>query len=107
MWLFICRQYGQLMSDKKHVSIGFFGYPNVGKSSIINFLKSKQVCKAAPIPGQVGLSHFLLSFRVLNRFLIELEVGLYVFFLIFASVHANASDARVAVRGSNLKVVFN
>lgn len=41
------------MRDKKHVSVGFFGYPNVGKSSIINFLLRKKVCKAAPVPGEV------------------------------------------------------
>ncbi|KAL8433467.1 hypothetical protein ACSSS7_003857 [Eimeria intestinalis] len=55
----LLRQYGRLMSDRKHVSIGFFGYPNVGKSSIINFLKSKQVCKAAPIPGQTRVWQFV------------------------------------------------
>ncbi|KAL8270937.1 hypothetical protein Esti_005149 [Eimeria stiedai] len=55
----LLRQYGQLMSDRKHVSIGFFGYPNVGKSSIINFLKSKQVCKAAPIPGQTRVWQYV------------------------------------------------
>ncbi|CDJ58464.1 nucleolar GTP-binding protein NOG2, putative [Eimeria maxima] len=55
----LLRQYGQLLSDRKHVSIGFFGYPNVGKSSIINFLKSKQVCKAAPIPGQTRVWQYV------------------------------------------------
>jgi nuclear GTP-binding protein len=28
------------------------GYPNVGKSSIINTLMKKACCKVAPIPGQ-------------------------------------------------------
>jgi nuclear GTP-binding protein len=37
--------------DKKSISIGFVGYPNVGKSSVINTLKEKKVCKSAPIPG--------------------------------------------------------
>lgn len=37
--------------DKKSISIGFVGYPNVGKSSVINALKEKKVCKSAPIPG--------------------------------------------------------
>jgi len=39
------------MKDKKTISIGFIGYPNVGKSSIINTLKRKAVCKVAPIAG--------------------------------------------------------
>ena len=37
--------------DKKQISVGVVGYPNVGKSSIINTLKSKKVCKVAPVPG--------------------------------------------------------
>ena len=37
---------------KKTISIGFAGYPNVGKSSVINSLKAKTVCRAAPIPGE-------------------------------------------------------
>jgi nuclear GTP-binding protein len=28
------------------------GYPNVGKSSVINTLKSGKVCTVAPIPGE-------------------------------------------------------
>lgn len=42
----LLRQFGVLHSDKKHLSVGFFGYPNVGKSSIINTLRKKRVCKA-------------------------------------------------------------
>ena len=33
-------------------SVGFIGYLNVGKSSIINTLKKKKVCKAIPVPGK-------------------------------------------------------
>ncbi len=32
--------------------MGILGYPNVGKSSVINSLKAKRVCRAAPIPGE-------------------------------------------------------
>lgn len=41
--------------------MGVVGYPNVGKSSIINTLRSKKVCKVAPIPGEtkVRSSHYL------------------------------------------------
>ncbi|KAF8327933.1 NUC091 domain-containing protein [Cantharellus anzutake] len=38
--------------DKKQISVGFVGYPNVGKSSIINCLKRSKVCNVAPIPGE-------------------------------------------------------
>ncbi|EPR57405.1 putative nucleolar gtp-binding protein 2 [Toxoplasma gondii GT1] len=55
----LLRQYVQLMSDRKHVSVGFIGYPNVGKSSIINALRSKQVCRAAPIPGETRVWQYV------------------------------------------------
>lgn len=42
----------QLHVDKKQISVGFIGYPNVGKSSIINTLRSKKVCNVAPIAGE-------------------------------------------------------
>lgn len=48
----LLRQFGALHKDKKQISVGFIGYPNVGKSSIINTLRSKKVCKVAPIPGE-------------------------------------------------------
>jgi len=41
-----------LHRDKKNISVGMIGYPNVGKSSIINALMKKVACKVAPIPGQ-------------------------------------------------------
>lgn len=37
---------------KETLSIGFVGYPNSGKSSIINTLRNKKVCKSAPVPGE-------------------------------------------------------
>ncbi|KAI0313222.1 NUC091 domain-containing protein, partial [Amylostereum chailletii] len=41
----LLRQFSQLHSDKKQISVGFIGYPNVGKSSVINTLKSGKVCR--------------------------------------------------------------
>lgn len=34
------------------ISVGFVGYPNVGKSSVVNTLRKKKVCKAAPLAGE-------------------------------------------------------
>ena len=48
----IFRQFDIFHRDKKNISIGFVGYPNVGKSSVINSLKERKVCKAAPVPGE-------------------------------------------------------
>lgn len=42
----------QLHTDKKQISVGFIGYPNVGKSSVINTLRSKKVCNVAPLAGE-------------------------------------------------------
>ena len=37
-------------------SVGVIGYPNVGKSSIINTLRAKKVCNVAPIAGETKVS---------------------------------------------------
>jgi nuclear GTP-binding protein len=55
----ILRQFDSLHKDKKNISIGFIGYPNVGKSSIINTLKKQAVCKAAPIPGETRVWQYV------------------------------------------------
>jgi nuclear GTP-binding protein len=39
----LLRQLSRLRSDKKYISVGFVGYPNVGKSSVINTLRTKKV----------------------------------------------------------------
>lgn len=73
----LLRQFANLHSDKKQISVGFVGYPfavetleslflwphpnypNVGKSSIINTLRSKKVCKVAPIPGETKIWQYV------------------------------------------------
>ncbi|POY73586.1 hypothetical protein BMF94_3119 [Rhodotorula taiwanensis] len=59
----LLRQFSTLYSDKKQISVGFIGYPNVGKSSIINTLKKKAVCKAAPIPGETKVWQYITLMR--------------------------------------------
>jgi nuclear GTP-binding protein len=39
------------------------GYPNVGKSSVINALKQKLVCKSAPIPGETKIWQYVALTR--------------------------------------------
>ena len=41
--LSVLRQFARLKSDKQAISVGFVGYPNVGKSSVINTLRTKNV----------------------------------------------------------------
>ncbi|KAI6182094.1 Nucleolar GTP-binding protein 2 [Aphelenchoides bicaudatus] len=48
----VLRQFRQLHKDRKQISVGFIGYPNVGKSSVVNTLRKKKVCKAAPLAGE-------------------------------------------------------
>ncbi|CAD6963333.1 unnamed protein product [Tilletia controversa] len=59
----LLRQFAVLHSDKKQISVGFVGYPNTGKSSIINTLKKKQVCKTAPIPGETKVWQYIALMR--------------------------------------------
>ncbi|TIB85241.1 NGP1NT-domain-containing protein [Wallemia mellicola] len=55
----LLRQFSVLHSDKKQISVGLIGYPNVGKSSIINTLKKKKVCNVAPIPGETKVWQYV------------------------------------------------
>jgi nuclear GTP-binding protein len=55
----LLRQYSGLHKDKKQISVGFIGYPNTGKSSIINTLRQKAVCPVAPVPGQTKVWQYV------------------------------------------------
>ncbi|WP_456401033.1 GTPase [Persephonella sp.] len=41
----------ELSKEKKIIKIGVLGYPNVGKSSVINKLKGRKVATTSPKPG--------------------------------------------------------
>ncbi|KAJ9172658.1 hypothetical protein P3X46_015872 [Hevea brasiliensis] len=57
--LSVLRQFARLKNDKQAISVGFVGYPNVGKSSVINTLRTKNVCKVAPIPGETKVWQYI------------------------------------------------
>ena len=59
----LLRQFSSLHSDRKQVSVGFIGYPNSGKSSIINTLRKKKVCTVAPIPGETKVWQYITLMR--------------------------------------------
>ena len=42
--------------------MGLFGYPNVGKSSVINCIVGKKACDVAPIPGQTKIWQYVSLF---------------------------------------------
>ena len=55
----LLRQFGKLHGNSKQISVGFIGYPNVGKSSVINALRSKKVCNVAPIAGETKVWQYI------------------------------------------------
>lgn len=55
----LLRQFSSLHSDRKQISCGLIGYPNIGKSSIINTLRKKKVCTTAPIPGETKVWQYV------------------------------------------------
>lgn len=59
----LLRQFSVLHQDKKQISIGFVGYPNTGKSSVINTLKKKKVCNVAPVPGETKVWQYISLMR--------------------------------------------
>ncbi|CDF35468.1 unnamed protein product [Chondrus crispus] len=65
----LLRQFKSLHSEKKSISCGLVGYPNVGKSSVINTLRAKKVSKVAPIPGETKVWQYVNLFR--SIFLID------------------------------------
>jgi nuclear GTP-binding protein len=60
----LLRQFSRLhRKDRQSISCGIIGYPNVGKSSIINALKKEKVVRAAPIPGETKVWQYVTLFR--------------------------------------------
>ncbi|XP_076242995.1 nucleostemin 2 [Calliopsis andreniformis] len=59
----LLRQFAKLHIDKTQISVGFIGYPNTGKSSIINTLRSKKVCSVAPIAGETKVWQYITLMR--------------------------------------------
>jgi len=59
----LLRQLGKLHAESKQISVGFIGYPNAGKSSVINALRSKKVCNVAPIAGETKVWQYITLMR--------------------------------------------
>jgi len=59
----LLRQIGKLHQSSKQISVGFIGYPNTGKSSVINSLRSKKVCSVAPIAGETKVWQYITLMR--------------------------------------------
>ncbi|KAJ7517359.1 hypothetical protein O6H91_21G020600 [Diphasiastrum complanatum] len=86
--LSLLRQLARLKSDKQAISVGFVGYPNVGKSSVINTLRTKNVCKVAPVPGETKVWQYItLTKRI---FLIDCPGVVY---------HNHDSETDIVLKG--------
>ncbi|XP_047334007.1 nuclear/nucleolar GTPase 2 [Impatiens glandulifera] len=86
--LSVLRQFSRIKSDKQAISVGFIGYPNVGKSSVINTLRTKNVCKVAPIPGETKVWQYItLTKRI---FLIDCPGVVY---------QSNDSETDIVLKG--------
>jgi nuclear GTP-binding protein len=59
----VLRQFASLHKDRQQISVGFIGYPNVGKSSVVNTLRKKKVCKTAPIAGETKVWQYVTLMR--------------------------------------------
>lgn len=47
----LVKQLSRVEGSTRAVTVGLIGYPNVGKSSVINSLKRSKTCEVSPIPG--------------------------------------------------------
>ncbi|ELP94073.1 nucleolar GTP-binding protein, putative [Entamoeba invadens IP1] len=66
----LLRQFASLMVDgDRQISVGFIGYPNSGKSSVINTLRTQKVCKVAPVAGQTKVWQYITLMK--NIYLID------------------------------------
>lgn len=47
----LIKQLSKVEGSNRAVTVGLIGYPNVGKSSVINSLKRSKTCEVSSIPG--------------------------------------------------------
>jgi nuclear GTP-binding protein len=55
--------------------VGVIGYPNTGKSAVINALMSKKCCRSAPVPGMTKVWQYIALMR--RIFLIDCRGVVY------------------------------
>jgi len=59
----LLRQFALLHTEKKQISVGIVGYPNCGKSSLINTLSGDKVTNVSPIPGETKVWRYITLFK--------------------------------------------
>lgn len=55
----LLRQFRDKMKDRRQITVGIIGFPNTGKSSLINALRGEKVCKVAPIAGETKVWQYI------------------------------------------------
>jgi nuclear GTP-binding protein len=93
--LSVLRQISHLKTDKPFLKVCFIGFPNVGKSSVINALKTKEVCKVANRPGETKVWQLIVLMKKL--FLLDCP----------GFVHFNTRDSEVDTIVNGVKRVEN
>jgi nuclear GTP-binding protein len=91
--LSVLRQISHLKTDKPFLKVCFIGFPNVGKSSVINALKTKEVCKVANRPGETKVWQLVVLMKKL--FLLDCP----------GFVHFNTRDFEVDIIVNGVKRV--
>jgi len=85
----LLRQYVQIYMkmNRMQLSVGIVGFPNTGKSSIINTLRGKKVCTVAPIPGETKVWQYITLMKKI--YLIDCP----------GVVYNNQTDDQIVLRG--------
>eukprot|EP00835_Amoeboradix_gromovi_P006068 NODE_653_length_5514_cov_0.694552.p1 type:complete len:583 gc:universal NODE_653_length_5514_cov_0.694552:2247-499(-) len=85
----LLRQYVQiyLKMNRQQLSVGIVGFPNTGKSSIINTLRGKKVCVVAPIAGETKVWQYITLMKKI--YLIDCP----------GIVYNNQTDSEVVLKG--------
>lgn len=68
----LLKNYCRNLNLKTSITVGIIGYPNVGKSSLINSLKRSKVAAVGSTPGltkSLQVTTFLLAFFQITKFL--------------------------------------
>ncbi|KAH0569904.1 Nucleolar GTP-binding protein 2 [Spironucleus salmonicida] len=89
----VFRQFSLLHKERPNISIGFLGFPNVGKSSVINAIIGKQVCNVAPIPGETKVWQYVNLTKKI--FLIDAPGVVFP----DKTADENADDLRILLQG--------
>ncbi|KAI8870872.1 P-loop containing nucleoside triphosphate hydrolase protein [Ramicandelaber brevisporus] len=56
----LLKNYSRSLNMKTSVTVGIIGFPNVGKSSVINSLKRAKVCQVAATPGATKVAQEII-----------------------------------------------